>query len=164
MKKCKWRDGKFQPSFDCNMNIYNCKDSIGRYIEADYCPFCGADIRKPKSMLPRITKSGNTWVAYYNEIDYFCVEPKKYGCISGMVYLTELIEKGVFKPFSEIELNDNIALFRPMIYNRNCCIKQLIHVGKEWVYLYQESDDHYEAEWKHQIKLATTQQIIGEIK
>jgi len=47
MKKCEWKEGKFEM---CN----NYHDIFGAYIkytqgrEHIFCPFCGADIRKPE--------------------------------------------------------------------------------------------------------------------
>ena len=47
--KCEWKDGKFKPCDDIDKYIYwdNAAYIYISGIKVNYCPFCGADIRKP---------------------------------------------------------------------------------------------------------------------
>ncbi len=47
MNKCEWKDGKF---IACELWLKNRIHDFHHYVREDvtYCPFCGADIRKPE--------------------------------------------------------------------------------------------------------------------
>ena len=126
-------------------------------VEIWFCPFCGADIRKPEDnhckyrgsiiagkpqcsrgnecisvsykcniyepglVEPLIVKSGGTYVAHCDGINYLCLSPggfdiKTYNKRDDII---EVLKWEGFKPFSEIEkegLTDEIAKLRPMIH------------------------------------------------
>ena len=86
---CEWKDGKFEECEELNnfgnygwggsaVYLYRNERSFG----INTCPFCSADIRKPEPAEPLIVKSGETWVAHENKIDYLCITP----CIAKLDY------------------------------------------------------------------------------
>ncbi len=85
--KCKWIDGKLKPcignpfwryvEFSHGDNLINIQPDDSQPIS--FCPFCGADIRKPESAKPFIMKSGYTWI-YEDEkgTNWLCIDPEHY--------------------------------------------------------------------------------------
>ena len=55
MNKCEWEDGEFK---SCN-HLYAFKDTIR--IAWIYCPYCGADIRKPEPKAPSHEEIMTLW-------------------------------------------------------------------------------------------------------
>ena len=100
MRKCEWKDGKvinsegdhrlrFKPCSEMNMKIYRegkvflkTYDDQRERVTSNgtiflYCPWCGADIRKPEPEKSLIVKSGGTWVGYDNDgVNYIWVGRK----------------------------------------------------------------------------------------
>lgn len=129
MSKCEWKDGKFvicKPALgllnerlnDCKRSDFDFTASIrgkkGFLIMGDqcfsFCPFCGANIIKPEPEVI-IKKSGGTWVARYDGVDYLWIgTPEKY---AEYVYLSTFPNQW-WVPISEIKITDEIALLRPM--------------------------------------------------
>ena len=129
--KCEWKGGKFEVCGDFDYAkrrsnlIVRYSDTGKAYLKENgnldqelyFCPFCGADIRKPVEK-PLIVKSGNTWVAHYKGVDYLCLKPDVYA--SDLDNRPETINMeftapDYWKPFSEIELTDEIARLQPLI-------------------------------------------------
>lgn len=118
-KKCEWKDGKFEPCDGYNSDYRYMHPSCGT-VTADnvahgwkYCPFCGADIRKPEPEVI-IKRSGETWVARYDAVDYlYCHQ----GSVKEPYFLTAStkVPRVEWKPISEIEITDEIAKLRPMV-------------------------------------------------
>ena len=95
---------------------------------------------KPEPAEPLIVKSGETWVAKWNDVDYlYCAE-----CSSWKIENAETsfsnFTRGHFiidgwKRFSEITLDDEIAKLRPMVQgksriNNYPILSKLIYVDK----------------------------------
>lgn len=130
-EKCEWNDGEFYPCEDLCYPIKRSSELVfshksGRIsmnleeiTEQEYffCPFCGADIRKPEPKVI-IKKSGETFVARYNGVDYLWTKrsipwdsdetPLLFGTTTGNILAG-------WKPISEIEITDKIAKLRPMV-------------------------------------------------
>jgi len=66
---------------------------------------------------PLIVKSGGTWVAYWKSVDYLCTNPDHFKLILKENWQDdiEINSTDYWKPFSEIELTDEIAKLRPMV-------------------------------------------------
>ena len=80
MNKCERKDGKLSK---CHTYAKVCclsgNQAPDGYItlwgeKLDFCPFCGADIRKPEEKY-LIVKSGGTWVAHWKGVDYLMMSP-----------------------------------------------------------------------------------------
>lgn len=119
MNKCKWKGGEYKQcnratamtddwntleGLDLNFrelfrHVFKCND----LWYPDFCPFCGADTRKPEPKVI-IKKSGGTWVKREDGIDYLWMRPELPTSCN-----TE------WKPISEIKITDEIALLRPLI-------------------------------------------------
>jgi hypothetical protein len=145
MRKCEWRDGKFEQckgALGLLNNILNgvknedfnftavCEEegmlAMGNQAFA-FCPFCGAKIIKPKPKVI-IKRSGDTWVARFEGVDYLCVsvfekEPPFKPKHPSHMY--------IWQPFHKIEITDEIAKLRPMVKHDNGNIEKLIYVDTE---------------------------------
>jgi len=111
MEKCEWKDREL---WQCDKRPF--PDNIP-LTEWDYCPFCGADIRKPEEK-PLIVASGGTWVARWKDVDYLCIAQKSVyesEDIFNLGYNPIHLHPHLWKPFSAIELTDEIAKLRPMV-------------------------------------------------
>ena len=121
MNKCEWKYGKFEGCGKIQgFALLRDNKLYVRHgtsdIEFNFCPFCGADIRKPEEK-PLIVKSGETWVAHFEGVDYLCIDPNNTtGTIEA--FLNQLKLSNIWKPFLEIIINDEIAKLRPMIKDR----------------------------------------------
>ncbi len=119
MNRCKWKDGKFK-GCDGYDKIHG--DETPEDYGWCFCPFCGADIRKPEPVDPLIVRSGETWVAHWEGVDYLWMIPKPKQNDYDVYAITEesiknkLIWKSFTGPKSDItELTDDIAKLRPMV-------------------------------------------------
>jgi len=124
MKKCEWKDGKFEPCEGFNP-VY---ESFSQII---WCNSCNADIRKPEPEKPLIVKSGGTWVAHWKGVDYLLIMGTKKETPPSLFYThTETTEvAGAWKPFSEIEkegLTDEIAKLRPIVVEDGYSFKYIL--------------------------------------
>ncbi len=116
---CKWVDDTLNRCASRAREIY--KDSTKSKEDYPYCKWCGADIRKPEPEVI-IKKSGGTWVKRENGIDLL------WTCHTDG---HESMNPDNWKPISEIEITDNIALLRPMVINRsNQTLEKLLGVIK----------------------------------
>lgn len=128
MDKCEWIDG----------GIMRCKNSIDAFgfvsagekcttlsvkyssgpdaYNFKFCPFCGADIRKPEPEVI-IKRSGGTWVARYDGVDYLATDPAEAKSEHCLMTLFNNCGHDIkcAKPISEIEITDEIAKLRPMV-------------------------------------------------
>ena len=119
--KCEWKDGKFEACGFMGSEIFENKHYellnnstifIGD-IEAYFCPFCGADIRKPEPEVI-IRKSGGTWVALDDGADWIYCDinaPQEQPIFFNS---SDQLVHGWAK-ISEIEITDEIAKLRPMV-------------------------------------------------
>ena len=141
--KCEWKDGKFE---GCRSMEYRMKNHgwvftvlakrLTMYYNNNgfwFCPFCGADIREPEEK-PLIVKSGGTFVAHFESVDYLILNPNWWVAETSLTLGREIkkfedeIKAGRWiKPFSEITLDDEIAKLRPMVVTEvlpgNCSSK-----------------------------------------
>lgn len=124
--KCEWKDGKFEGCKDFSL-LYAHYHEHEHFVKFSFCPFCGADIRKPEPAEPLIVKSGETIVA--------CVGNRNFICVKNIQYWDEVCfesEKPVenvqwildntseWKSFTGpnpdiVELTDEIAKLRPIV-------------------------------------------------
>ena len=63
----------------------------------------------------KIIKSGDTWVAEYDGVDYLWVEKSNVYTPDDKDLIDDYIHDGLYKPFAEIEITDEIAKLRPMM-------------------------------------------------
>lgn len=114
--KCEWKDGRFEPCEKFNPKV----TANGQMC---YCVSCDINIMKPEPQAI-IRKSGGTWVAKDYMNDWFCDNPehmKKLLFDYPDFFETTAQERDYFlcasfwKPISEIEITDEIALLRPMV-------------------------------------------------
>lgn len=119
--KCEWKDGKFKPCEKIDgFAMWDSNEVYFKYgitkLNASFCPFCGADIRKPEPSVI-IRKSGETQVVLFRGINYLLM--KKNVTRIGQVWtddgIERLIKDGDLKQISEIEITDEIAKLRPMV-------------------------------------------------
>ncbi len=121
MHKCEWRDGEFTPCLNATGFFEQRSGLIGFLKDnayygrgcANFCPFCGADIRKPEPEVI-IKRSGETWVARHNGIDYLYAEPKMAKHNPHFIP-DHPVHTLMWKPISEIEITDEIAKLRPFV-------------------------------------------------
>lgn len=126
MNKCEWIQMK-----DFSFQFKPCDRFNGKIIEGFYstdvdnscidtfckCKQCGADISKPEEN-PTIRRSGETWVARYYGVDYFWFDDRCKNNNEPLFFIHGRKEEGIcsgWKPFSEIEITDEIAKLRPMV-------------------------------------------------
>lgn len=119
MSKCKWNNGKFKPCDGFNGKIsegFYSTDGYDSPIKAFYkCKQCGADITKPEP-IAIIKKSGETWVARYDGFDYLWTGANRSSAPNFFVHnYSHYGMVATWKPISEIEITDSIAVLRPMI-------------------------------------------------
>ncbi len=130
MEKCEWKDAKFE-GCEKSEEFLDFKDiSKGKLLQLDnwnsvifkFCPFCGADIRKPEPEKPLIVKNGETWVARWEGVDYLCINPN-YDDDRDRAMMKRLKPeswKSFTGPNPDItEVTDELALLRPMVMVRN---------------------------------------------
>jgi hypothetical protein len=120
MNKCTWKDGKFE-GCEIHKEILNDRILIknpkrlfdDRVI---FCPFCGADIRKPEEK-PLIVKSGGAWVVNNFGMDYLFLghDITNINMVRTFFNAYNREENELFIPFTKITLTDNIAKLRPMV-------------------------------------------------
>lgn len=120
--KCEWIQLK-----DLSCIFKPCDGFNGKIIEGFYstdednfsidtfckCKQCGADISKPEEN-PIIRKNGDTWVARFDGVDYLWTWKGEPSLSPPSGYFLSCIPS-YWKPFSEIELTDEIAKLRPMV-------------------------------------------------
>lgn len=164
-EKCEWKDGKFKP---CVLNLPFSLKMGDMYIGgicSNFCPLCGADIRKPEPEVI-IKKSNKTWVARYNGIDYLNLRPFNEYANEEKVegnFLVEYEDVRYWEPISEIEVTDEIAKLRPMVVCKpsslNPCI--LIHVdnNSEWVNTVIQPKDSVNRFKKGAVRIATVKDL-----
>ena len=131
--KCLWKDGKFYPcdgfTGETHRNIPTLNDERYKY----YCGYCGTDITKPTK--PIVVKSNQTWVANLYGVDYLCLDPDSIIKSPEDSFMNDMKNKYEFhsciiwKPFSEITLDDEIAKLRPIVIEGHAHKKRIIIYG-----------------------------------
>lgn len=121
--------------------------------------------RKLEPAKPLIVKSGNTWVAYYDGVDYLYLRIKnniidddlEKNLLTSIKYPS--IDTAPWKPFSEIELTDEIALLRPMVKIDGIPDKlyTLIYSENTTLYLVNSITSHHR--YFAQCRLATAKEL-----
>lgn len=129
MKKCEWKDGLLTCCDDFHREItrsFQSEEYWNDMYRRGYikkCPHCGVRIDKPEPEVI-IRKSGGTWVARYEGVDYLCTKPKYREDLADHpeVINFSLVAKEEnnewWKPISEIEITDEIAKLRPIVIFR----------------------------------------------
>jgi len=129
MDKCEWRNGKlhFCDEFVLKTEtVYENRSRIAKTIKNGgmtfMCNHCNTVIRKPIPTEPIIKKSGGTFVAQFYGQDYLCLDPNHINAdiLTSEEFLDAAYPEskhGVsyWRPFSEIEITDDIAILRPMV-------------------------------------------------
>ncbi len=165
--KCKWEAGKLIP---CKSGYENYMDLGKPYFGRDlrpednvnFCPFCGTDIKTPAN--PIVIISGKTFVGYYNNINYFCIRPKYWLKLLKDYPEFEHPEAGYFnaadfwKPFSQIELTDEIAILRPMVFLK--ATRQRREQLDMLIYVNNINQPMTAGGWTAPARLATVQELI----
>ncbi len=135
MNECEWKDGKFEPCEIMNDRFISekMKMKIASYAKSsfisdgynafNYCPFCGADIRKLEEK-PLIVKSGGSlefpgYVAFWEGVDYLWTGDKLQFKPSFSSSDLKEASGSYWKSFTGenpdiTELTDELALLRPM--------------------------------------------------
>lgn len=115
MNKCEWKDGKFYPCDWFDPNVTGNRQSC-------YCIACDEKIDKPEPEVI-IKKSGGTWVARHDGVDYFCEDSDMYSCKEDIVgeYTQDHPDNNMFEwctwwtPIKEVKIDDDTAKLRPMV-------------------------------------------------
>lgn len=96
------------------VEIVDTYDSKSSGVDSDINRTIRYRERKPEPEVI-IKRSGGTWVARHDGVDYLCRESSwnEYDIKTGD--FNKLVEGGVWKPIKEITITDEIALLRPMI-------------------------------------------------
>ncbi len=134
MNKCNWKevlvDGEPEKYVKTGLRFFPCDKFDGRFLERDlpddidsanYCLYCQTDIRKPEEK-PLIVKSGETFIAEWNGVDYLFQIQNSQADISLLKMLFEVdLKRNAWKSFTGdnpdiTELTDEIAKSRPMVY------------------------------------------------
>ena len=63
----------------------------------------------------KIIKSGDTWVAEYDGVDYLWVEKSNVYTPDDKDLIDDYIHDGLYKPFAEVDITDEIAKLRPIM-------------------------------------------------
>ena len=202
--KCEWKDGKFEGCGDLKkipLIILVKNYVLFSKIIIHFCPFCGADIRRPESLMieseedmknffsgkyddmtikefrerniepaePLIVKSGETWVVYWEEVDYLSFEKDIVWATGNTTELfLRQLKKGIWKSFTGpnpdiTELTDEIALLRPMVISLQDESNPEILIGVDPD---EKSGWHFttfEDRWDN-CRLATAQELMEENK
>ncbi len=142
--KCGWEAGVFNTCKKHREHVDKMKSNKDfLYITWDYshCPFCGERIKPEEEPEPSliIKKSCNTWVARYEGVDWLMISLDLIDFDE--IELKGLLERGSdhWKPISEIEITDQIALLRPMIVLtevKNAAPRELIGVKQNTAIFY----------------------------
>lgn len=116
MNKCEWKDGEFVPCDAFDPSAHD--DGTMKYHP--HCNSCGKSISKPEPPEPLIVKSGDTWVAEYKSINYLMTHHNLAKSLDrdqsySEGFFRDHKQQGYWKPFSEIELTDEIAKLRPLV-------------------------------------------------
>lgn len=116
--KCEWVGGVFNRCKKHREHVDKMKSNKDfLYITWDYshCPFCGEKIKPEEKPELIIKKSGNTWVARYEGVDYLCIYLDGIYICPTIDQFKEELENGNWKPIQKVEITDDIALLRPMV-------------------------------------------------
>lgn len=159
--KCEWENGTHKRCEGLRKWIWEGFSYDKKLKIFPYCPFCGADIRKPEPEGPLIVKSGNTWVCRYKGTNYLYIDLKHIGD-DPPLFLNkyDTIIWG-WIDFANVTIDDSIALLRPMAWfadrdDEAKRIDKLTYVGKQGDILkYQSVIDN----WRNCYKLATPQEL-----
>ncbi len=99
----------------CECRCEEWKKNYSNMANWDFCPYCGADIRKSEPGKPLIVKSGETWVSHLEGVDYLWTgeyEPE----VFGVIHYDDIYKlHGEWQDFRDIILDDTIAKSRPII-------------------------------------------------
>lgn len=134
MKKCEWKYGKFEPCEAFNGAIGTIsfvQNYNGSFVR---CEHCKRPITKPEPEVI-IKKSGETWGARYEGIDYLCINDHGLWENGKPSFLDRTSAASTFrwKPILEIEITDEIAKLRPMVVfnypDDRICLKNEILYG-----------------------------------
>ncbi len=147
--ECSWKCGMFEPCegfekifrIDKEDNIFffaiqNTKQGSVLTIYQSRCPCCGSELTKPEPAEPLIERSGKTWVAYWEGVDYLLMDAElDYADYPKLLYgpKAQEIIKPIWKSFTGenpdiTELTDEIAKLRPMVVSERLGLEKLYGV------------------------------------
>lgn len=151
MNKCEWENGLLTCCDRLHKEITRSFQSMGKWerlVSRGYlntCPHCEVRIDKPEQ--PIIKKSGGTWVARFEGIDYLCMTiflnddpdytPSLMGLNTGKV-------SSHWKPISEIKITDEIAKLNPLVVTNAYETCHLIAISKNEIFIVSDIND---GEW-----------------
>ena len=140
MRECIWKDGKF----------YSCDgfdpENGNRHHDGYrvYCRGCGKSIDKPEPEVI-ICKSGGTWVARYDGVEYLCMRKPNlnhWDIEEDFNMYRDNIE--YWKSISEIEITDEIAKLNPLVVSDAYGLCHLIAISRNEIFIVSDIND---GEW-----------------
>ena len=182
MSQCEWKDGKLNPCGIMKIRLndptwgWRIQEQHKTYIcdgksIFSYCPFCGGFVEYEKPEKPLIVKSGNTWIAFHEGVDYLCVyDPGDYNPATTeerieMFAYDMQNKKARWIPFIDIKLTDEIALLRPIVKNKDHEPKYYLYGVKninDFKYIIGEPYKESVTNWRH-CELATAKELSNEM-
>ena len=112
--------------------------------------------RKPEPEKPLIVKSGGTWAAHFEGVDYLCIDPQIYSNATVLRDWQLEMDLKHWKPFSEITLDDEIAKLRPTIKYGD----RLFILFAVWDnVIYTNKDDYWMNNFADTVRLATPKEL-----
>jgi hypothetical protein len=124
---------------------------------------------KPEPEKPLITRSGNTWVAYYDGVDYLWTKENLWKSEKAHPFLFRISDKkniiDGWKPFLKIEFTDEIVPLRPIISSRKGCGSGILIYVEDGgaCHVYDKLYDMYRTFHCH-FGLATAKELFEDIK
>jgi len=87
-EKCNWKDEKFEPCENRCQSLFHMYQGIALAkfgivsLVISYCPFCGADIRKPEPAEPMSVKNEEKTCtgAILGQCEYIYIKGNGFGC------------------------------------------------------------------------------------
>lgn len=162
--KCKWKDGMYHSCTVINSSFYNAIMEVLNNGKSVLCPVCNESVSKPPEPSVIICKSGETWVAQSDGVDYLWMHksPIKIEFYDKLNFELDLKAK-LWKPISDIEITDKIAKLRPMVVCKCTCnsIFKLYGVSDEikgYPYIGYDKDKQDYAGWV-EVRLATVSDL-----
>jgi len=143
MDVCKWEYGKFYPCSGFEPVVDNYNEIIIDKHRPVCCIYCDTNISKPEPEEPIIKKSGETWVARYEGVDYLWINlnlsPEKREWTA-----PEIKESLGWKPILGIEIADKIVKLNPAVITDAYGLSLLLAMSRNEIFIVDCIED---GEW-----------------